>query len=159
MHSVESWGDGSFLKDLTSAVYNDSENVSRLNVTAMLLVKLHDVVVAVGMHVKNITSENEYDVSIVPQSHRLCKISKNPIEKFMRSLGIDEYTNLTYDCPLRKGFYYISGYTLEDDMFPTTPPIGNYKYQLEVIAKGSPTKNSRMIRFLNLTVEGKVLRD
>lgn len=159
MHSVESWGDESFLKDLTSAVYNDSENVSRLNVTAMLLVKLHDVVVSIGMHVKNITSEDEYDVSIVPQSTRLCKISKNPIEKFMRSLGIDEYTNLTYDCPMRKGVYYICGYPFEDDIFPTTPPIGNFKYQLEVVAKGLKAKNSKMIRFFNLTVKGTVLRD
>lgn len=159
MHSVEFWGDDGVLKDLTATVYNDSEDVSRLNVTAMLSVDLHDVVVAVGMHVKNISSEDEYDVSIVPQSHRLCKISKNPIEKFLRSIGIDRFTNLTFDCPMRKGVYYIAGYSLDDDMFPTTPPIGNFKYQLEVIAKGLQTKNGKMVKFFNLTIEGSVLRD
>lgn len=159
MHFVESWGDGRVLKDLKASVYNDSENVSRLNVTTKLLVDLHDVVVAVGMHVKNLTSEDEYDVSIVPQSSRLCKISKNPIEKFLRSIGIDRFTNLTYDCPMRKGSYYIVGYSLEDIMFPTTPPLWSFRYQLEVIAKGLQAKNGRMIKFFTLTIEGSVLLD
>lgn len=75
--------------------------------------------------------DGKYNEFIEADSVRVCDMSKseNPLIAFVYKEMVKK-GNMTTACPVRKGSYYLHGFTIDEGDLPISIPSGNFKIEL-----------------------------
>lgn len=129
MKSAESWSSPTHIQNFDLAVFNDSDNVSRFNFSGKLLMNLQRLLLSFEVKRKTSLASKSYEIDIFKSNVDSCNVAKgivgNYIINFILS-GLDEYSNLAFECPMRKGFVFIYNFPVPaqpQDFLPKFVPM------------------------------------
>ncbi|XP_031636950.1 uncharacterized protein LOC116349583 [Contarinia nasturtii] len=83
-------------------------------------------------------SELEYNALIKTGRINLCDFFKNPNrEPFLKVLisNLGKYGRMMFDCPVKKGKYYLKDFYMEASALPSFTPPGDYRIDFTVSRK------------------------
>lgn len=106
------------MKDFHFDVFNDTNGVSRANVSGSTLVQFENVAASFKALGKTNEATNTFDKTMLSGTINFCSISKGTVGYFFLNFDqetLRKYSNFSFDCPQKKGFYYASNFPMLDD--------------------------------------------
>lgn len=109
------------MSNFSFEVFNDSKTMTRFNFTADLKTDLTNYFVVFTIKEKS-SSTKEFDKTVASGSFNSCKLQQGLVGNFMAKMISDllkEHSNFKFQCPQRKGYYYVINAPLsETSMLP-----------------------------------------
>jgi Protein of unknown function (DUF1091) len=109
------------VSNVSAAVFNDSDFVSRVNISMLLKVDLQEIIVSVVFK-NRVGNSKEYNHHVLSIQTNTCRVEKGVLGNFIiKALAenLRNYSNYKFVCPLKKGFYYARNFpTIQLDELP-----------------------------------------
>lgn len=108
------------------------------NASGTLLVDLKKILIAFIIRVKSSPHRKEYDQLLFQGNVDTCKVSQGVLGNFLVKwfLSADQNSNFHFDCPMKKGFYYLYNLPNIDTSFlPAFIPQKDREWEMTVTAK------------------------
>lgn len=145
-HDAQFSGNSEAVENLKFQVFNDSDLVSRFNLTFNLKVKILKFVGYIDWSGSSKVGSKFYDTTIIKQTVDTCKVSKGVLGNFFIRMIFDnivEFSNYKFDCPQEKGQIYAYNFPIIDMKY--IPPgmlsaLNSWEFSLVVKGKMSASK-------------------
>lgn len=130
----------SYAENFTTVVFNDTEGISRVNMSGYLKTGFATAIVSIMLAGID-DNPREYSNVFFKGTVNTCKISSgifgNVFVSFLMQY-LPKHSNFRFDCPQEKGFYYLANMPIIDGRF--LPPFlvgrsGRWMYSLGVKIK------------------------
>lgn len=151
MHSVQFNANPTYIANLSIAVFNDTEGVSRVNFTLMQIVDFVKVYVSISLLGASDEKSNDYNQQILKGNIDTCSVSKGTMGNFIIKMiadSIKKYSNYRFACPQVKGFYHAHNFNVSADEHVPYYLIGRggkFKFSATVKAKIANVKSAANI--------------
>lgn len=139
-------------------VFNDSENNSKLNLTATISKPLTKMVIFLTI-VERFESRDEQE--LLKGTVDMCKLGKGV---FMNLMGrhifnnFENHSNFPFNCPLRPGFYHVTNFPAMDDSFVPALFARNVKWEANAIVKGKTAKMKTFANMASVKLHGLLVK-
>lgn len=142
-------------------VFNGSDNLSYFNFSENLLTDYKRAIYTFNIRVKTDDSRKDYDLDVLTSNVDSCQLAKgifgNFVIKFFMS-NLEKHSNLKFECPQKKGFYYAYNFPVPLDFksyIPSFLPIRSCLWKLTVAARAkvSKAKSAEMLARVQMTGE------
>lgn len=160
-HSIKSIHNPAVVLNFSITVFNDTKGISRLNITISSKVDIKEARVAVTVMGKHKPSNREFDKLLLRANIDTCNINKGMLGNFLHSVirkQLKDHSNYNFDCPIKKGTYYVSNLPPVDDKMLPTYILGIYgAYQVKVSITGKIANNKKLIHIVTVNSFGSVI--
>lgn len=119
-------------------VFKNADGVSLHNASGTLLVELKKVLVTFVIKVKSSPGRKDYDQLLFQGNVDTCKVSQGVFGNFIIKAIVSSAreTNFQFDCPMKKGFYYLYNLPNFDTSFiPPFIPQKGREWEMTIGAK------------------------
>lgn len=115
--------------------------MSKLNVSLTTLVDFYKIFITLSVFEKTNPESNEYDKVLMRTNLDLCGLPRGGLfgNFFIENIAqkLEQYSNLKFECPLKKGFYYDVNYPIISDRLLPPHMFGLFKdFKCEIVIKG-----------------------
>lgn len=127
-----------FVENFKFTIFKNANGVIMHNASGTLLVDLKKVLVSFVIKVKSSEIRKDYDQVLFQGNADTCKISQGVIGNFLIKaiLSYDRDTNYYFDCPMKKGFYYLNNLpNLDTSFIPPFIPRKDREWEMTIGAK------------------------
>lgn len=154
--SAGSWSSTKHVENFGFAVFNDSDGTSRFNFTGSLLVDLGRLMLTFDLKKKTSLDAKDYEIDVYHGNVDSCNVAKGMVGNYLINFilaGLKEYSNFVIECPLRKGFYYITNFPVPKQVQDFIPkfipqPSQNSAWVLTITARAKIQKGATFRVFL-----------
>lgn len=116
-------GNPTHISDIHVCAFNDTEGISRWNVSFSLKTDIKSLMLAYAIMGKTNETNADFDRTLMRGNLDFCNIGKGMIGVFMQTIYgslMLEHSNYHFGCPIRKGDYYASNVpAIDDKLLPT----------------------------------------
>lgn len=150
IQSVKVSPNPAYVRDADAVAFNDTEGISRFNITASLKVDVNVMRITFVFLGKTEQSKKEFDWTIMRGNVDSCKIVEGVLGAFIQRI-ILEHSNYDFKCPIRKGDYYLINVPVYEFM-PTFVPGLSGDFLLTLICKGKIGNAKRWVHLAKAEV-------
>lgn len=146
-----------FVDHMTVDVFNDTNGVSKLNMTVSQIVDLPKAVSFFVLSVKNHPKDKDFKKEVLRSSADHCKLANGIFGNFIVKKIVElleETSNFTYTCPQRKGFYHVTNFAVLDLSLPVYMVGLAGDFELVVTVKAKVSKSKTLAHVFTVRVIG-----
>jgi hypothetical protein len=162
LHSFKASFNPRVVSDFSLSFANDSNGVSRFNMSGLLKSNLTFPIVSFSLRVKGHREpdEIEYPYEVLKSTINVCKVSKGVFGSFLVPyvLGnLKQHTNVTVFCPFYAGSYYAKDFPVpNDEILPIVPSfVEKLIWEFTIVVKGKVAK--KMVQFGSVKAYGVLI--
>lgn len=144
-----------YVESFKLALFKNANDDTLHNISGTLLIDLTKISVSFAIKFKSTPDRKDYDKLLFQGNVDICKVSRGVMANFMVKafLSSERETNFHFDCPMKKGFYYLYNLpTMEKSFFPGFIPKYSRIWELTVIAKTKLPKIASAVQLLLVKV-------
>lgn len=135
--------DDRYFENFKFVVFKNAEGDMMHNVSGTLLVELRKMIITFTIRIKSSPKRQDFDLLVFQSNVDTCKVSQGVLGNFViRSLiSTLKDTNFNFECPLKKGFFYLYNIpNVDTSFFPAFISREQSKYIEWELAIGAKTK-------------------
>lgn len=145
------------------SIFKDSKGVTLHNASGTLLIDLKKILVAFTVRIKSTPNRKDYDRLVFQGNVDTCKVSQGVIGNFFVNwfLSINQNSNFHFDCPMKKGFYYVYNLPNIDTSFLPAfiKPRQSHDWELTIGAKTKFQKIASASQLIFVKLYGETVDD
>jgi len=160
-HSVKSTFNPAVLNNFSMIVFNDSDGLSRSNLTVTFARDLANTVGSFAITLKNMDNETINFPNILKGNFDACKIQKGQIGHFVVKMikdKIQDFSNYSFECPQMKGKYYADNFPIMGmeylPYFPRSLLGARLNFEFVAVAKAKILKAKSLTFMLKMHLHG-----
>jgi Protein of unknown function (DUF1091) len=164
MYSVQFNSNPAQVTNMSMNVFNESDGMSKLNATGFITNDLLRIVISFVLNRKPDGKHN--DLLLLNTNFDTCKVQHGTLGNFMAKMLSDQmhqYSNYKFECPLKKGWYFINAFpiNLAMDYIPRQL-MGIYlgkrlEWEASLSVKGKTSKSSSLVHIFTMKIHGFTL--
>lgn len=140
-------------------VFNDSQGVSRLNLTLSLTTDMMIFTADASLRSKSEENLRDYNNEVLRSRLNLGKISEGIIGNFFVKFFVDnvkDYSNFKLSTPLKADEYYFRNFPVVDDSYLPRFNTKDVHYFLSLVFKGKPRKSKALKNIATIKMFGSL---
>lgn len=162
--SAESSSNAKLVGNFEFSIFNNSKGISAYNLTFDVLRDFSRLLLYFELRVKSDNRSNDYDVRMFHGNVDFCNLTYGMVSNYVvKSIlpGPTSLSNLRYQCPLKKGSYFIYNMEapeLKESVITIFVPIIYCQWEMKIIAKAKTSPTASAVRVFNFLVKGEALK-
>lgn len=159
---METWSSPGHLDNFSFVFFNGTDNLPYFNFTVNLLVEIKSAIFSFNMKQKSSLSQKTYDIEMFNSNTDLCQFGKGFLGSYILKFfmeGLQNYSNLNIQCPMKKGYYYAQNFPLpasKNSFLPSLMPT--ILWQLTIESKAKLSKSQARVRLFNMQIQGEATK-
>lgn len=157
LHTYKASFGKSVVTNVSLKFFNDSNGVSRFNMSGRITSTLQNPTVTTSVKFKTSDGAENYDKEILRTTVNYCKVSEGVLGNFLVRYVMDslkDHSNFTVFCPFYAGFYYAENFPVPSDKFMPFFPSAVKKLDWELTSVYKGKMGKKMIELAKVRVFG-----